>query len=798
MNHSKYIIQGILLIFFITLVIFFQRPVYAESETQKNVLILQSKGNQNSFVDGTEAIGWENEIISSINSEFIKSKKNINVCIEYMDSNSNSLNDYSQQLYNLYKYKFQNTKFDAVITLDNNSFNFAFNFMIKYGNNLFPNTPVVFGGVTYLDKSILNGHPLFTGITKNPDIKNTLDVALKLHPNTKQIFVITDKTAEGITQKNLIKSLVPLYKNKVNFLFSDEGDILKLKKEINNLPKDTVIYFSADFKDNNGKPISRITASDMIFKDYPTPMYSRMYLDINKQSIGGVITNGSDYGKSIGNLTLRILSGEKASNIPVTEDTSHRYEFNYIQLKKFHIDLKALPKGSVIVNEPPKSFYIDKRQALYIFIIISSLAVLGAIFLYLNIYKRKLAERLLSDNESLLSTLINSTPDIIYFKNHEDKFLEVNDATLKLLNVRKKDYKNKYIHELTNVSLSSKKLLENFESNDKKAWEKGLIYRSEEVIWDKKEKINKIYDTLRIPLFNDDGTRKGLVLLGRDITEHKQNEENEKLIKDLRYYDKLKTNFFSNISHELRTPLNLIFSALQVIELKNGIAKAEDKSSEKYTAIMRQNCYRLLRIINNLIDITKIDAGHFSTHFQNNDIVNVVENIVQSVVDYVESKGISITFDTEIEEKVMAFDLDAMERIILNLLSNAIKFTPSGGSIEVKIYDKINSVVISVKDTGIGIPIEKQSSIFEKFVQVDKSLSRNREGSGIGLSLIKELIAIHNGTIGLESDIDKGSEFKVELPVNILPKDESNLELSTFESDTKVEKIKIEFSDIYN
>ncbi|WP_246503544.1 PAS domain-containing sensor histidine kinase [Clostridium polyendosporum] len=419
-------------------------------------------------------------------------------------------------------------------------------------------------------------------------------------------------------------------------------------------------------------------------------------------------------------------------------------------------------------------------------------------FVIVNIFKRKLAERLLSNTESLLSTLINSTPNIVYFKDPEGKFLEINKTALNLLDIKEKDYKNKNINELINISIPSKYMLARWESKDIEAWQLDSIHRHEEIIFNEKEKINKVYDILRIPLFNDDGTRKGLMSLGIDITDHKHNEKNEKIIKDLIYHDKLKTNFFSNISHELRTPLNLIFSALQVIELKNSSVKLEDKGIEKYISIMRQNCYRLLRIISNLIDITKIDAGHFFTHFQNKDIVNVVENIVLSVVDYVESKGIFITFDTEIEEKIMAFDPDAMERIILNLLSNCVKFTPSGGSIEVTLYDKINSVVISIKDTGIGIPTEKQSSIFEKFIQIDKSLSRNREGSGIGLSLVKELVVLHNGDIKLESTPGKGSEFKIELPVKMLPEYENPSEFSTYTNENRIERIKIEFSDIYN
>lgn len=792
-KYIKYCIFLIVLIVFINL---FQNTVYAKSETEKNILIIISDENFGNFMDGNKSMSWDNSILSSIDSVFINSKQNINVNLQYLDFNNVSQDTYYQEIYNLYKTKYKNTKFDAVITIDdlNDS---AFKFMLKYSNELFPNTPIIFSGVSSFDKSLLNTHPLFTGITKNPDVKSTIDAALKLQPKTKQVFVITDKSTYGVSNKNIIKSFMPLYKDKVKFLFSEESDINKLKKEIASLPEDTVIYLNASFKDNN-KIISDTTAADILFKDSNIPMYSREGLSINKQSVGGMMTYGDSYGNSIGKLALRILQGEKPSSIPITEDTSHNYEFNYAQLKKFHIDINSLPKGSKIVNEPIGYFDIYKSIVIRIFILIFIfVVVLETLFIIFNRSKRKLAERLLADNESLLKTLINSTPDLIYFKNEKDEFLEINDATLKLLNITRKDYKNINMNKLNNISIFTKELLDKFKRNDKKAWKSGTIYRMEELMLDQVDNINKIYDTLRIPLFNEDKSPKGLILLGRDITQHKENERNEKFIRELKYYDELKTNFFSNISHELKTPLNLIFSALQIIELRNR-RTIEDKDLEKYTAVMRQNCYRLLRIIDNLIDITKINSGNFFTHFENNDIVFIIENIVTSIVDYVENKDINITFDTEIEEKVMAFDLDAMERIILNLLSNAIKFTPAGGSIYVNVYDKKDNIVISVKDTGIGIPKDKQASIFKKFVQVDKSLSRSREGSGIGLSLVKELVVLHNGTIELESAPNEGSEFKITLPVGLVKENKNNRNDTSIKHNSKIKRIKIEFSDIYD
>jgi signal transduction histidine kinase len=200
----------------------------------------------------------------------------------------------------------------------------------------------------------------------------------------------------------------------------------------------------------------------------------------------------------------------------------------------------------------------------------------------------------------------------------------------------------------------------------------------------------------------------------------------------------------------------------------------------------------------NLIDITKIDAGYFNVNLENCDVVKVVEDITLSVAAYIEHRDISLIFDTDIEELILACDPDKIERIILNLLSNAVKFTPKGGSIYVNLQDKADRIMIVVKDTGIGIPKDMCESIFERFVQVDKTISRNREGSGIGLSLVKSLVDMHEGGISLTSEEGQGSEFIIELPKKILDSKPSVLENGFMDEKQKVEKINIEFSDIYN
>lgn len=278
-----------------------------------------------------------------------------------------------------------------------------------------------------------------------------------------------------------------------------------------------------------------------------------------------------------------------------------------------------------------------------------------------------------------------------------------------------------------------------------------------------------------------------------------ENDESNKKVEELMEYDKVKTEFFSNMSHELKTPLNVISSTVQLLRSLDESRSLGDDRIKYYFTIMNQNSLRLLRLINNIIDSTKINGGYLNLNLVNDNIVYVVEELVQSVADFVQSKGINIIFDTEVEEKIIAFDEEKIERIILNLLSNAVKFTDTKGSIFVNVYDKDDFVEISVRDTGIGIPQDKLNFIFKRFAQVDKSITRKKEGSGIGLALVKSLVEIHGGTIRVKSELGKGSEFTITLPVKAMNTQElENNIISEESSESKYkEKLEMEFSDIY-
>ena len=251
----------------------------------------------------------------------------------------------------------------------------------------------------------------------------------------------------------------------------------------------------------------------------------------------------------------------------------------------------------------------------------------------------------------------------------------------------------------------------------------------------------------------------------------------------------LKSHFIANISHELKTPITVIMSVIQLLQIKN-----KDDFRNENIQIIDNNCKRLLRLINNIIDIEKFDSNNIKLDLKNINIVSLIDDIVESIEPYAKSKNLNIIFDPHYEEIYMAIDCPKIERVVLNLLSNAIKFSYDSGTIYISLYkDNCNNVVISFKDYGQGISEKNLKNIFHKFTQVDNTMTRNNEGSGIGLSIASAFVTLHKGTIEVKSKENEGSEFIVKIPIklvdkkNILTHDREILDYNT----------RTELSDIY-
>ncbi len=379
----------------------------------------------------------------------------------------------------------------------------------------------------------------------------------------------------------------------------------------------------------------------------------------------------------------------------------------------------------------------------------------------------------------IMTKIVNDSLEHIIFKDMNGVYLDCNDSFLKDLKLKREDVIGKSssnIYGLSEIEASIQK------SDLEVIKEKKRKIYNEEITIDGQV---REFEVIKEPFWDSYKNLVGIIVTGRDVTHRREIE-------------KMQQEFFANISHELRTPLNLIFGSLQLIKSVEKEVLEKRNSLNKYIDIIDQNSKRLLRLVDNLIDSTRMKCGYYEYNPKNYDIVSFVENISMSVADFAKQNNIDLIFDTDVEEKIMAFDLEKLERIMLNLLSNSIKYNKAQGQIEVLLNDCNDTFVITVKDTGVGIPSDKLMYIFERFRQVENRFNKSTEGSGIGLSLVKDLIEIQGGTIEVKSELGVGSEFIIKLPVKILS-DDSNIDKVYFNNDYHdlVKRMNIEFSDIY-
>lgn len=411
--------------------------------------------------------------------------------------------------------------------------------------------------------------------------------------------------------------------------------------------------------------------------------------------------------------------------------------------------------------------------------------------------------RRIKNKYNSLEVIFNDVGELVCFKDHNGRIINANLGFFKMFDIDK-SFLGMNINEIVKIKPEKKVPLEICHKTDVETIEskKTLVF---EQILEVENGNFKTFKVVKTPVYDEDSSFIGIVMVSRDITDKikmkkfKQlAKEREKNLIELKHYNDVKTEFFANLSHEFRTPLNIILSAIKMKEIYVEEYKETGSMNwEKqiyYNSFIKQNTLRIIKLVNNIIDTSRYDAKHLECNLENGNIVDFIENIVMSVSTITDSMGLNLIFDTDVEECEMAFDFNKIERVILNLLSNSVKFTDRGGEILVSLFEKDTTFEIYVSDTGIGIPMEKREFIFERFFQVDKSMTRNREGSGIGLSLVKAFIDVQGGTIELLEEQTKGTIFKIILDKKII--DEEN-KMKNINQKANVEIINIEFSDIY-
>lgn len=403
-------------------------------------------------------------------------------------------------------------------------------------------------------------------------------------------------------------------------------------------------------------------------------------------------------------------------------------------------------------------------------------------YLQKKIDELKELEEFLVQEEKLFNKIVSIIGDCIFILK-KDKLFYLNNEALNFLGVY--DRESVLFEGLENIN---RRILEkqvySKEKNANKDSYKEVVFRNFNNEYSNGEIYNIPFgENYKIIIINDVTKRNNALRLNKYLS--KQLEE-----------ENIKGEFFTNICHELRTPINVINSAIQLNNL--NISNENIKSIERNNKVIKQNCLRLIRTINNFIDANRISEGHMETNIMVINIVEVVENVLAASSEYIKKKNINFIFDPDFEEIFVAIDKDFLERIILNILSNSVKYGNVNGNIYVRIYFEEKNLVIMVENDGVAISYDEQNYIFDKFTKNNKALNRTQEGSGLGLYISKALMKMQGGDLKLEIHEKYGNKFKLYFYDVDLFKENERVEHS-FNNDyyNLIEKTEIEFSDIY-
>jgi ABC-type uncharacterized transport system substrate-binding protein len=359
-------------------------PGSAQEGEAKQVLVLHS------YHEGHE---WTDSVTNGIETVLDTKDQNVILYIEYLDASRIVEDGYAQKIYELYRLKYGDIRFDAVIVVDDE----AFSFISGRHKDLFPGTPCIFTGVNYYDPSVIPAGSFCTGVVESIDIRGTLDVALDLHPETRQVVVINDRTVTGMANRKLLDEITPAYEDRVTFVYLEDMKMSALRSALGDLPGDSIVLLLTFNRDAAGAYYEYDESIAAITDAAEVPVYSVWDFYLGKGIVGGSLTEGFHQGRIAGELTLRVLDGEDVADIPVVRQDMSRYMFDRVQLDRFGIADDNLPEESTIINELA-SILVDARVFWGTIIGIAGLAF-AVIILGLNIYRRRLAEEELRKNE---------------------------------------------------------------------------------------------------------------------------------------------------------------------------------------------------------------------------------------------------------------------------------------------------------------------------------------------------------------------------------------------------------------
>lgn len=713
-------------------------------EPVKHILIL------NSYHQGFK---WTDEETQGVMNALGKAGMPVKSYVEYMGTKWAFDKQYFEKLRETYRLKYRTVHFDLIIATDND----AFNFLVDHRDDLFGKIPVVFCGVNWFSREMLKGRSFYTGVNEDADIALNFDLMLRLHPKVKNIYMVVDLTTTGLIVHEKIREILPKYRERLTVHVLDDLEMPQILDRVSHLPDDSLVFLTIYQQDKTGAFFEYSDIASLLAKHSRVPVYGLWDFYLGFGIVGGMLTSGQAQGESAGDLAVRILRGESPDALPVIMQSPNRYRFDYRQLQRFGIQRSDLPAESIIINEPP-SFYAINKEFVWAVAIGSVVATIVILTLSFNIRQRARAEKALRESEEKYHTLVDNLSIGVYRNTGgpNGRFLQANPAMIKI-------YGYDSLDEFMQINVSD--LYQ--EPEDRKLFIEELarngFVRNRELPMKKKDgtpiwilcSANAMFDEHRKVKWTDG--------VNEDITERKQLEV------QLRQAQKMEAigTLAGGVAHDFNNILTAIIGYGNLLKMKiEG-----DQALIYYLDPILSSAEKAAQLTQSLLAFSRkqiISLRPVSL----NEIVEGMGKLLLRVI----GEDIELQLEQRDGRLMVLADRSQVEQVILNLVTNARDAMPQGGSLSIE-TDSIrltrellvkhefmrpgDYAVISVSDTGDGMDEETRGRIFEPFFST-KSVGK---GTGLGLAIVYGIIKQHNGDISVYSEPGKGTTFKIYLPL---------------------------------